>query len=250
MNRKEAKAKRYSIVAVVALCAVLSSMLVMRHAAKRMTNEILHITAPTTTRADDVENEVTNVPDPRATESETEPTDAPSTEETTAVTTAAPATTKAPPPAPTTTTAPATEAALSVKNDHFILPVENTEILKGFSPEVLLFSETMQDWRTHSGVDFSADAGCEIHSVGNGRVSKVISDPQRGYTIEVDYGTFTGRYCAISQENAVGIDTELHTGDVIGTLADLPLESADPPHLHFEALQNGVSVDPMDFLEQ
>ena len=153
MNRKEAKAKRYSIVAVVALCAVLSSMLVMRHAAKRMTNEILHITAPTTTRAADVENEVTNVPDPRATEPETEPTDAPSTEETTAVSTTAPATTKAPQPAPTTTAVPATEAALSVKNDHFILPVENTEILKGFSPEVLLFSETMQDWRTHSGVE-------------------------------------------------------------------------------------------------
>ena len=248
MNRKEAKAKRYSIVAVVALCAVLSSMLVMRHAAKRMTNEILHITAPTTTRAADVENEVTNVPDPRATEPETEPTDAPSTEETTAVGTAINLTVFNLP-------------RLSVDIDLDFVPnltreetvnerERLTEILKGFSPEVLLFSETMQDWRTHSGVDFSADAGCEIHSVGNGRVSKVISDPQRGYTIEVDYGTFTGRYCAISQENAVGIDTELHTGDVIGTLADLPLESADPPHLHFEALQNGVSVDPMDFLEQ
>lgn len=248
MNQNEPKIKRYSIVAVVALCAVLSSMLVMRHAAKRMTNEILHITAPTTTEAAEVENEAEDVPDPRyfAPDASTELN--PPTEEATEKTTAE--STTAPPPttAPTTTEAPVTETAAKVKNDHFVMPVEGTQVVKGFSPEVLVFSATMRDWRTHSGVDFAADAGAEIRSVGNGRVSKVISDPQRGYTIEVDYGTFTGRYCALSQENAVGIDKEVHTGDVIGTLADMPLESADPPHLHFEALQNGTQIDPMAVL--
>ena len=246
MNRKEVKAKRYSIVAIVALCAVFSSMLVMRHTAKRMTNEILQITSPTTTSAAQAENEVDNVPDPRAAlPDDTDPT-LPTTEQAEETTTQAAAQPTA--PLPTTTEAPVTEAAVSVKNDHYILPIENAQIVKQYSPDVLLFSETMRDWRTHSGVDFAADAGSEVRSVGNGTVCKVVSDPQRGYTIEIDYGTFTGRYCALSQDGAVGIETEVHTGDVIGTLADMPLESADAPHLHFEALQNGEPVDPMQAL--
>ena len=246
MNQKEVKAKRCSIVAIVALCAVFSSMLVMRHAAKRMTNEILQITSPTTTAAAQAENEVDDVPDPRASlPDETKPT-LPTTEK--AEETTAQAVKQQTTSAPTTTEAPVTEAAVSVKNDHYILPIEDTQIVKEYSPDVLVFSETMRDWRTHSGVDFAADAGSEVRSVGNGRVSKVVSDPQRGYTIEIDYGTFTGRYCALSQDGAVGIETEVHTGDVIGTLGDLPLESADAPHLHFEALQNGEPVDPMQAL--
>ena len=246
MNRKEVKAKRYSIVAIVALCAVFSSMLVMRHAAKRMTNEILQITSPTTTSAAQAENEVDNVPDPRAAlPDDTDPT-LPTTEQAEETTTQAAAQPTA--PLPTTTEAPVTEAAVSVKNDHYILPIENAQIVKQYSPDVLVFSETMRDWRTHSGVDFAADAGSEVRSVGNGTVCKVVSDPQRGYTIEIDYDTFTGRYCALSQDGAVGIETEVHTGDVIGTLADMPLESADAPHLHFEALQNGEPVDPMQAL--
>ena len=249
MNRKEVKAKRYSIVAIVALCAVFSSMLVMRHAAKRMTNEILQITSPTTTSAAQAENEVRDVPDPRMSlpGDETQPTlpTEAEPEKTTTRTVAQPTTQAAP---PSTTEAPVTEAAVHVKNDHFVLPIENAQIVKQYSPDVLLFSETMRDWRTHSGVDFAADAGSEVRSVGNGTVCKVVSDPQRGYTIEIDYGTFTGRYCALSQDGAVGIETEVHTGDVIGTLADMPLESADAPHLHFEALQNGEPVDPMQAL--
>ncbi len=249
MNQNEVKIKRYSVVAVVALCAVLSSMLVMRHAAKRVTDELLHIPAPTATQVTEAENDVADVPDPRVTLPE-EPTGLTlPTEENTEAPTTEPAPIAATTARPTTT-APVTEpAAVTVKNNHFILPLEGTQVTKDFSPEVLVFSKTMRDWRTHGGVDLAANAGSEVRSVGNGKVSKVISDPQRGYTIEVDYGTFIGRYCGISQENAVGIDTELHTGDVIGTLGDMPLESADTPHLHFEAIQNGVPVDPMKLLD-
>ena len=253
MNRNETKLKRYSAVAIVALCAVVCSLFVMRRATNRMADELLHITAPTAELTTAVENEAGNVPDPRAALEATTTTEAPTSEpETTAATTApttAKAETKPAATAPTTEKPAAAEAAAAVKNDHFILPIEGAEVQKKYSPDVLLFSATMQDWRTHNGVDFSAEAGSEVRSVGNGRVSKVISDPRQGYTIEVDYGTFTARYSALSQEGAVGIDKEVHTGDVLGTLADSPLESADPPHLHFEALRGGSHIDPLEALE-
>ena len=244
MNRNETKVKRYSVIAVVALCAVLSSMFVMRRATKKMTNELLQFTAPATTLAIEAENEVDNVPDPRLTREEE------STETTTAAptTTTERETTQPPSAAPTTAASPSTKAAATVNNTHYILPISNAKIDKAFAPDVLGFSATMQDWRTHGGVDFGAEAGSDVLAVGNGKVTKVVSDPQWGYTVEIDHGAFTARYCALSQDGAVGIDAEVHTGDVIGTLAEIPMESADTPHLHFEVRQNGAAVDPIDAL--
>ena len=256
MNENERKVKRYSVVAVVVLCAVLSSMLVMRQATKRMTRDLLRL--PATQETTDAAQEITNAPDPRftlPTEKSTLPTTQAKTEketeQTRAATSAAPKQTTSPAlqtTAPTTTEAPTTAAAATVKNTHFILPIEGAKVTKKFTPDVLQYSETMQDWRTHSGVDFAAETGAKVRSVGNGTVRKVSSDPRWGYTIEVDYGAFTARYCALSQEEAVGIDTEVHTGDVIGTLADIPLESAEGTHLHFEALRDGALIDPMTAL--
>ena len=256
MNENERKVKRYSVVAVVVLCAVLSSMLVMRQATKRMTRDLLRL--PATQETTDAAQEITNAPDPRftlPTEKSTLPTTQAKTEketeQTRAATSAAPKQTTSPAPqttAPTTTEAATTAAAATVKNTHFILPIEGAKVTKKFTPDVLQYSETMQDWRTHSGVDFAAETGAKVRSVGNGTVRKVSSDPRWGYTIEVDYGAFTARYCALSQEEAVGIDTEVHTGDVIGTLADIPLESAEGTHLHFEALRDGALIDPMTAL--
>ena len=264
MNENERKVKRYSVVAVVVLCAVLSSMLVMRQATKRMARDLLHI--PATQATTDAAQEITNAPDPRFTLPTEESTQATTqaktekqTEEPRTTTSATTKATTSPAPqkaattattAPTTTKGPtsAAAAAATVKNTHFILPIEGAKATKTFAPDTLQYSETMQDWRTHNGVDFAAEKGAKVLSIGNGTVRKVSSDPRWGYTIEIDYGAFTARYCALSQEDAVGIDDEVHTGDVIGTLADIPLESAEAPHLHFEVLREGALIDPMQAL--
>lgn len=141
----------------------------------------------------------------------------------------------------------AEESAAAVSSN-FILPVE-TDVLKRFSASVPVFSKTMEDFRIHTGVDFKLVGGEAIKAVGNGTVSRVLSDPMLGYVIEVDCGKFTARYCGIKQGTSVGIGDSVKSGDIIGEAGEIPSESADGSHLHFEIVKDGKTIDPMLVLE-
>lgn len=163
--------------------------------------------------------------------------------------TVAPETTEAATTAVIATTAASekeAESAESVQTD-FILPHDG-EIIRKYSPDVPLYCETMNDWRTHNGIDIAVKEGEEVLSVGNGKVSKVLANATYGYTIEVDYGTFTARYCGMKQGECVGIGQVLHKGDSIGTVDVVPCEASSPKHLHFEVMVEGLHSDPLKVL--
>ncbi|MBQ8503164.1 MAG: M23 family metallopeptidase [Clostridia bacterium] len=141
-----------------------------------------------------------------------------------------------------TTTVEVTEPVIS--NDSYVLPL-TSEVQKGYSPSSPVFDETMEDWRVHKGIDFSAEVGSEVRSIGNGRVTKVISDPSWGYIIEIDHGDFTARYCGLEQGTAIKNGDTVEKGDIVGKLGTIPCESRQESHLHFEAVKNSVTVDPM-----
>ncbi len=176
--------------------------------------------------------------DPRLTETtekEEEVTEAP--------TTAVPTTSKA--PKETTTLATTTEATKpDYGNTSYILPCED-EILKDYSPTPV-YDETMDDWRVHKAIDFTCERGTPVYSVGNGKVTKVYADPSYGYCIEIDFGDFTGRYCGLEQGTTVKFDAVIKKGDTVGKTGDLPCESGQEPHFHFEVLKDGKNVDPID----
>ena len=224
------------IAAGIALCAVIASAAVT-HYTERKLGQILPDTQSSfwgeTDYTSPAEVNKTDVPDERTTE-ETEPPETEKQTETEKKTTAR-------------TTAAETE--YKPVNASFCLPCDG-EIIKGFSSDTPLYSKTMADWRTHEGIDIKAAEGAKIHSVGNGKVTKVISDPMWGYVIEIDYGSFTGRYCSLKQGTGVSIDDIVNIGDEIGELGSVPVESADEPHLHFEAVKDGKTIDPMLVLPQ
>lgn len=141
------------------------------------------------------------------------------------------------------TTEKATEAA--IVNNSYVLPL-GSEIVRDYSPDVPTYDETMGDWRTHKGIDFYAEEGAEVKSIGNGRVTRVLSDKSYGFTIEIDHGSFTARYCGLSQENALRLNDTVKKGDTVGTLMTVPCEAAEESHLHFEVLKDGIAVDPLE----
>ncbi|MBQ3137197.1 MAG: M23 family metallopeptidase [Clostridia bacterium] len=175
--------------------------------------------------------------DPRLTETTAE-------KETTVnqTTTTAPTTAKAQKEttAPVTTTKP---TKTDYGNTSYILPCED-EILKDYSPTPS-YDETMNDWRAHKAVDFICEKGTPVYAVGNGRVTKVYADSSYGYCIEIDFGDFTGRYCGMEQGTTVKFDAVIKRGDTVGKTGDLPCESSQEPHFHFEILKDGKNVDPI-----
>lgn len=130
----------------------------------------------------------------------------------------------------------------------FMLPCDG-EIIRKYSPDIPLYCETMEDWRTHNGIDFAVTDDGEVLSVGKGKVSKVLVDSSYGYTVEIDYGDFTARYCGLEQGTTVGIDQLLNKGDCIGKVAEVPCEKNSAKHLHFEVIRNGDYADPLKVLK-
>lgn len=133
----------------------------------------------------------------------------------------------------------------SIINDSYILPA-SFDILRDYSPDIPIFDETMGDWRTHKGIDFAVKEGAAIKAVGNGKVTKVISDRSYGYIIEIDHGDFTARYCGLEQEDALKLDDRVYKGDTVGFLGDIPCEEAEESHLHFEIIKGGAYAEPLE----
>lgn len=147
-----------------------------------------------------------------------------------------------------TTAAPTAEAApAEAEQTDYMMPHDG-EIIRAYSPDVPLYCETMNDWRTHNGIDIAVSEGEEVLSVGKGKVSKVLANAVYGYTVEVDYGSFTARYCGMKQGECVGIGQLLEKGDSVGTVDVVPCEANSPKHLHFEVIVEGLHSDPLKVL--
>lgn len=124
-------------------------------------------------------------------------------------------------------------------------PVDKGEILKPFSPKNPLRSVTMNDWRTHSGVDIKAGEGSPVRAVMEGTVSKFSNDPMMGYVIEIEHtGGYMARYCGMTDTPVVQEGSHVKAGDTIGYIGKIPSESKDESHLHLEMLLDGNPVDP------
>ena len=123
-------------------------------------------------------------------------------------------------------------------------PVENGEVIKGFSPEKLVRSETMQDWRTHRGTDISAEQGKSVHAVLSGKVTRSYTDPLYGNVMEIESAEKTVVvYCGLTETSIAKVGEAVHAGETIGYVGKIPSEEKDPSHIHLEAKKNGKYID-------
>ena len=237
-NHTQTLKKRFYVLLALAVVAVLGAALTIHRMTNDLTRDLTRLAPkePTTAAQQDLFDE----PDPRATEQLTMPTETPTEADTT--------TTRPTTIAPTTATPTTAQAAAATPSESYRLPLDGTKVSKDYSPTVPVFSKTMGDWRVHGGIDFAANAGDKVYAVGSGVVTKVTSDSNWGYVIEVDHGSFTARYCALEQGTTVSIGTAVRQGDVLGTIAVSPLENADGCHLHLECRRSGALIDPMEVL--
>jgi murein DD-endopeptidase MepM/ murein hydrolase activator NlpD len=134
----------------------------------------------------------------------------------------------------------------------FVSPVVG-KVTKGHSLEVPVFSDTLQEWRVHTGIDISAEEGTSVYSAEEGVVTKVYSDPFLGKTVEVSHeGGITTVYSNLDAGSvAVKEGDTVECGTLLGHVGDSSLsELADEAHLHFALKVNGVSVNPLDYISE
>ena len=130
----------------------------------------------------------------------------------------------------------------------FISPVNGT-IIKPFSKNELVYSNTMDDWRTHLGIDISCPYGTEVISSEGGEVKNVEYDINYGNTVTVECGEYTLVYTSLSTDVYVNKGDRITKGTAIGKTSDSCIsEICDEPHFHFEVIKNGEHIDPLDII--
>lgn len=133
----------------------------------------------------------------------------------------------------------------------FTWPVKG-EILRAFSVDVLSLDPTLEDWRTHAGVDIAAQLGTRVLSMCAGTVVDVKKDDLMGTCVIVDHGEgLLSTYCNLAQEVTVKAGEKVNTGTILGTVGDTAIaEREAPAHLHLETCLEGDAVDPVGYLPE
>ena len=131
----------------------------------------------------------------------------------------------------------------------FIWPVASRQVSQAYSAGAPVYSQTMKDWRIHTGTDLSAQAGEEVLACANGQVLETATDPLLGNLVTIEHGDFVFSYCGLGEDFAVSPGDTVAQGQVIGTVTAVPQESAESPHLHLEVRRDQVCLDPQSLLE-
>ncbi len=133
----------------------------------------------------------------------------------------------------------------------YYYPVKG-EILKNYSMEALVFSETMGDYRVHTGIDIAAAEGTPVVCFADGVVESVTDDFFYGTTVAVAHTDGSvSYYMNLAPELAANIiaGNKVLAGQQLGSVGNTArCENADPSHLHFEIRVDGVLTDPKNEL--
>lgn len=108
--------------------------------------------------------------------------------------------------------------------------------------------------KNHKGIDLGASRNTPIKATQNGSVMKNLGTAQSGgygNYIELDHGIVNGkrvtsRYAHMQHQSPLPIGRNVKQGDVIGFVGSTGVGSG--PHLHFEIRENGVAVNPLNYV--
>lgn len=119
------------------------------------------------------------------------------------------------------------------------------EILGAYSPDELVWSETMGQWQAHPALDIAAAPGEAVVACADGTVAEAYQDRLWGNVIVLDHGDgWRSTYANLNTLNLVGVGASVKRGDVIsavGRTADC--EAGMDWHLHFSLERDGAPAD-------
>lgn len=132
----------------------------------------------------------------------------------------------------------------------FEKPIDG-EIVKEYAKDNLIYSNTLQEWTTHLGIDIKADKTTVVKSAETGKVKSIKNDPRYGLTIVIEHDKgYQTVYSNLLSSEFVVEGEKVEKGQSIGTVGNTAaFEIADEAHLHFEILKDSIQVDPNIYLK-
>ena len=129
--------------------------------------------------------------------------------------------------------------------EQFIKPVQG-ETITNYSMDSLIYSNTLQEWITHRGIDIKVDKTTVVQASAAGTVKYIKEDPRYGLSITIEHSDgFQTVYSSLLSSEFVKEGDVVAQGQSIGTVGNSAVfETADGSHLHFEILKDGEYVNP------
>ena len=151
-----------------------------------------------------------------------------------------------------TTVTPNNSSTAGSKIPTFILPVSGSLSSK-HDPTLQVFSNTMQDYRVHIGIDLATKENAPVYAAADGKISKIWVDTLMGYSIAIKHsGDCVTIYKNLAETLPEGIaeGVSVRSGQLIGTVGESAMvEIAEEPHLHFEMTVGDLAVDPLEYFD-
>ncbi len=156
-------------------------------------------------------------------------------------------------PTETPTKKPSGSAEAGNKLPSFSLPVSGT-ISSYHDPDLQVFSQTMQDYRVHLGIDLVTKENAPVYSAADGKISKIWVDPMMGYCMAISHsGNCVTVYKNLADVLPEGISegVSVRAGQIIATVGESAMvEVGNEPHLHFEMTVGDLEVDPLEYFDE
>ena len=130
----------------------------------------------------------------------------------------------------------------------------NGKLAKAHDADVQVFSQTLQDYRVHLGIDIATAADAEVFAAADGTVKKIWEDPMMGWSVAISHsGDCITVYKNLAKDLAGGIaeGSSVRAGQLIGSVGDSAMiEIAEEPHLHMEMTVKGLQVNPLEYFSK
>ncbi len=130
------------------------------------------------------------------------------------------------------------------------MPVDG-EIMTEYTKDLLVYSDTLESWVGHGGIDIKADEGSAVKAIADGRVKEVYEDKLWGIVIVIDHDNgFQTKYANLQTDKMVEKGLKLAKGDHISKVGKTAkIEMHLDPHLHFEVIKDGKLIDPRSIID-
>lgn len=125
-------------------------------------------------------------------------------------------------------------------------PALEGDVQKMYSIDKVIYSKTLQQWKTHDGIDISAANDVTVKAIEKGVVESVYNDSFYGMTIEIEHiNGYRSVYSNLDANVYVTVGESVVRGQKIGKVGNTSVgEYLDDPHLHFNLYLNDKSVNP------
>jgi murein DD-endopeptidase MepM/ murein hydrolase activator NlpD len=117
-------------------------------------------------------------------------------------------------------------------------------VSRGFSPNELVYQQTIDGWAVHPAVDVVGAVGEPALSPTEGKVYAVNSNARYGLTVTIKLEDGSLLSLMGLKTASVAVGDNLAAGQSVGTAGGLmAAEASDPTHIHIYWEKNGMTLD-------